>query len=187
MDLFKSSGRPRGRWVALLVAGLLAGTVLIQPAVAHFRPRIGHIIKHVFTRADPRYVNNGEKAASAGSADTAKTADTATTANQATIGLSPVAYAHVLSDGNVDEAQSRGLTDANVALELTSTYCFRGLTFQFKTAQVTLGHGTTGGSTGSGSVAIPSTLCTPGAQVEVFTRNSGDVFDPEPFYIWFYN
>jgi hypothetical protein len=69
MDLMKSSGRRRGRSVALLVAGILAGTVLIQPAVAHFRPRIGHLIRHVFNRADPRYINVGEAVTNAANAD----------------------------------------------------------------------------------------------------------------------
>jgi hypothetical protein len=77
MDLMKSSGRRRGRSVALLVAGILAGTVLIQPAVAHFRPRIGHLIRHVFNRADPRYINTGEAVANAANADKVDNLDAA--------------------------------------------------------------------------------------------------------------
>jgi hypothetical protein len=37
--------------------------------VAHFRPRIGHLIRHVFNRADPRYINTGEAVANAGKVD----------------------------------------------------------------------------------------------------------------------
>jgi hypothetical protein len=55
MELVKSSGRPRGRSIALLVAGLLTGTVLIQPAVAHVTRRLGHLQKHL----DKRYVRTG--------------------------------------------------------------------------------------------------------------------------------
>jgi hypothetical protein len=70
MDLTKSSGRPRGRSVALLVAGLLAGTVLIQPAVAHVTRRLSHLYRHL----DPRYYNEGQ------TVDRAQNANNATNA-----------------------------------------------------------------------------------------------------------
>jgi len=180
----------RRRWIvrsaAVLVVGMLAGSVMLTPVGAHIK-NFNHLkTKHFYTKkaADARFVNVGEKATSASSADTAKVADSATTA---TTGLSPVAYAHVLADGSVDETQSRAVADANVVREFTSTYCFRSLTFTFKTAQVTLEHATADASTGMVSVAIPASICAGGAQVEVFTRESTAVFDPEPFYIWFYN
>jgi hypothetical protein len=65
MDLFKSSGRPRGRSIALLVAGLLAGTVLIQPAVAHVTRRLNHLTKHL----DKRYVRQGQTVDNASTVD----------------------------------------------------------------------------------------------------------------------
>jgi hypothetical protein len=44
----------------LVIIALVMGASLISPAVAHFRPKLGHIIKHVFNKADPRYVNGSE-------------------------------------------------------------------------------------------------------------------------------
>lgn len=65
MDLLKSSGLRRGRSVALLVAGVLAGSVLIQPAVAHVTKKVKHLYKHL----DPRYYNVGEKVGDANTLD----------------------------------------------------------------------------------------------------------------------
>jgi hypothetical protein len=48
--------------VALAVIALVMGASLISPAVAHFRPSLGHLIKHFFKKADPRYVNTTEAA-----------------------------------------------------------------------------------------------------------------------------
>ncbi len=59
---------------ALVVIALVMGANLISPAVAHFKPKLGHLIKHVFTKADPRYINVGEKATSAATADNATNA-----------------------------------------------------------------------------------------------------------------
>jgi hypothetical protein len=77
MEHLNPFGRSKARSVALLVAGILAGSVLIQPAVAHFRPRIGHLIRHVFNRADPRYINTGEAVANAANADKVDNLDAA--------------------------------------------------------------------------------------------------------------
>ena len=46
----------------LVIIALVMGANLISPAVAHFRPKLGHLIKHVFAKADPRYVNTDELA-----------------------------------------------------------------------------------------------------------------------------
>jgi hypothetical protein len=64
-------GTIRGaRGVAILLAGILAGSVLIQPAVAHVTARLKHLTKHldgvyvnesqVGSDLDPRYVNEGQ-------------------------------------------------------------------------------------------------------------------------------
>lgn len=115
----------------------------------------------------------------------------ASTASTAGIGFSPVAYAHINADGTVDASQSRGVSNANVDLEFTSTYCFRGLSFPFKTAMVS-GENQAGGSSandGFASVRIPSSICSPGAQVQVFTTQTSPslAFAPLSFYIWFFN
>jgi hypothetical protein len=59
-------------------------------------------------------------------------------ASQADVAFSPVAYARIAADGDVIESGSRGLSDNNVTVESGSAYCFRGLPFQFKTAQATI-------------------------------------------------
>src|SRR3954454_4195512 len=58
------------------------------------------------------------KVASAG------TSDTAGVAGSASIGLSPLAYARVDSDGDVVEKDSRGVDAANVSSGGSGRYCF---------------------------------------------------------------
>lgn len=50
--------RPLLRSLPLLVAGILAGTVLIQPAVGHVNKRLKHVIKHL----NKVYINEGQAA-----------------------------------------------------------------------------------------------------------------------------
>lgn len=47
-----------GRAVVLVVAGVLVGSMLLEPAVAHVTRKLGHLVKHL----DPRYVNEGQAA-----------------------------------------------------------------------------------------------------------------------------
>ena len=47
----------------------------------------------------------------------------------------PVGYATVLDNGDVVEAHSSGVTDANVTLEFTAAFCFRDLGFEFSSVQ----------------------------------------------------
>jgi hypothetical protein len=80
----------RGRWgVAslgtVLLAGLLAGSVLLTPVGAHITS-FNHLkASHFYTKkaADTRFVNVGEKVLSAATADTAAKAATATNADTA--------------------------------------------------------------------------------------------------------
>ena len=69
------------------------------------------------------------RAASADAAATAAIADSARAADVASIGASPLAYAHVAADGTVDAANSRGVTNANILDDLgrAGTYCVTGL------------------------------------------------------------
>lgn len=71
----------------LVVIALVIGASLISPAVGHVKKSVKHLYKHL----DPRYVNVGEKATSAGTADTATNATNATNATTAT-GLGQVFY-----------------------------------------------------------------------------------------------
>jgi hypothetical protein len=137
-------------------------------------------------------VPNALHANSATTAGSATNASHATAADSATKALSPVGYAHVNADGTVDASQSSGVTNANVTKEFTSTYCFRGLPFTFKTALVS-GENQAGGTSandGFASVRIPSSICAGGAQAQVFTTSTAvnpPAFAPLSFYIWFFN
>jgi len=112
----------------------------------------------------------------------------------ATIGTSPVAYARVAASGDVIEADSRGVTDANVSLEATSAYCFRGLPFAFKTAMVSTDYASAGSTGEHVQIAKgdPFGDCSAGGggvQLEVAGSNTTapEGFAPVAFYIWFFN
>jgi hypothetical protein len=72
----------RQRWgvgfcVAVLLAGMLAGSVMLTPVGAHITTFKHLKTKHFYTKkaADSRFINVGEKASSAATADTAANAD----------------------------------------------------------------------------------------------------------------
>jgi hypothetical protein len=122
-----------------------------------------------------------------GKVPSAASADAAATA---TIGLSPVAYARVLSTGDVVESGSRGVGDGNVSIGGTGRYCFGGLGFAFRTAQVTVDYGdpVTGGSLdriAQVATGNPQGDCAGGNQLEVATSN-GSGADAAGFYVWFF-
>lgn len=50
------------RGATVLVVGVFLGATLFQPAVAHVTRKVNHLVKHVFKKADPRYINVGESA-----------------------------------------------------------------------------------------------------------------------------
>lgn len=119
-------------------------------------------------------------------------AATAATADSATKALSPVAFARVSSTGDVIEASSREVLDANVTREDTANFCFRGLAFPFKSAQVTIDYaGAT--STGTKEIAQVGVGNTKGdcaatdTQLQVVTAD-GDTGTAKAhgFFIWFY-
>jgi hypothetical protein len=105
---------------------------------------------------------------------------------------SPLAFARVDAAGGVVEGDSRDVADANVRREgvTSNVYCFRGLSFAFKTAQVTIDY------TGTNKIAMVDKAnsqgkCSgTGVQLAVVTTNA-DAAAPPPqssgFYIWFYN
>lgn len=53
----ESSKRHALAWV---VVGVAVVALVVTPAAAHFRPKIGHLFKHFRAKADPRYVNVDE-------------------------------------------------------------------------------------------------------------------------------
>jgi hypothetical protein len=125
-----------------------------------------------------------------GKVPSAGSADAATRSGTATVGLSPVAYARVNSSGNVLEAYSRGVGDANLSSGGTGRYCFRGLTFAFRSAQVTIDYGdsATGGNLdriAQVAKGDPQGDCGTGNQLEVATSN-GSGAAGAGFYVWFF-
>jgi hypothetical protein len=117
MDFMKPSGRSKARSVALLVAGILAGSVLIQPAVAHFRPRIGHLIRHVFNRADPRYYNEGQTVDRAQNANNATNAGTLD--NIDSTGF--LRTGSIVASGNVSDTAIDNFTSATMTSIISTT------------------------------------------------------------------
>jgi hypothetical protein len=100
----------------------------------------------------------------------------------------PVAYAYVKADGTVDPAQSKGVTSANVTLESTSAFCFKGLTFPVRSAVATEDYDSVSGVTGAASFTTgnPEDDCASAStQAEVATT-SNDTFAPAAFFIVFY-
>jgi Collagen triple helix repeat (20 copies) len=100
---------------------------------------------------------------------------------------SAVAYAHVLSSGDVDEARSKNITDANVVRRAISAYCFNNLSFSFTNAVATIDYGDTGTTDKIVQLQFgPSTFdCLAGEQLEVATSDASAGFEPEAFYIVF--
>jgi hypothetical protein len=149
-------------------------------------------VKKIAKKQANKRINARESSLRVAHAATATNAENATNAGTAGVGLSPVAYATIAADGDVIEARSRGVTDANVTLELTSAFCFNNLGFQFKTAQTTPLY--TGASADvTAPVAIPPDVgfigdCagSPNHDLEVGTVVDS-AFAPAPFIIWFYN
>jgi hypothetical protein len=118
-------------------------------------------------------------------------------AGQADVAFSPVAYARVAASGDVIESSSRGVADANVTVESTSAYCFRGLAFQFKTAQATIDFESSAnqspdiGASAVASVALgnPFADCAgDGVQLEVVTAQADSAeYAKSGFFVVFWN
>jgi hypothetical protein len=116
----------------------------------------------------------------------AKTADSATTATTAS---GPIAYAHVNQNGTVDASNSKGVTSANVTKPAgMGIYCFHGLSFPFKGAQVTTDFDQ---STDFVVAQLSFNLanCPAGNQLDVETGlpGGGGTSDDTGFYIMFYS
>jgi hypothetical protein len=187
----------------VVVVGTLVGSVLIGPAVAHLnRPlTFKHLKKHFYLKkgADNRFINVGEKASDSDKLDGKNSTDFLGATGKATDadkldGLDStafeevVAYAHVLSGGGVVEAESKGITDANVTLEATSAYCFRMIP-SFKFALATPHYDGTAAADVTASIALPGTGftgdCAGTVQAEIATIVDS-AFAPHEFYIAFY-
>jgi len=102
-------------------------------------------------------------------------------AERADIGLSPVAFARISSSGDVREADSRGLGDGNVTPAGAGRYCFAGLPFGFRSAQVTIDYANATSQTAQVAKGNPKGDCPGGNQLEVVTSGGS-----AGFYVWFF-
>jgi hypothetical protein len=103
--------------------------------------------------------------------------------------IQPVAYAHVLPDGSVVAADSKGITSAQVSVESTAAYCFHNLGFTVHDIEATEDYNTTQGETGNEVTATqgnPQFDCAgKGTQAEVVTSVHG-LFAHAGFFVVFY-
>lgn len=196
--------RTVGQWVAVLLVGMLAGSVMLTPAGAHLNSPLtfSHLKKHFYTKkaANNRFINVGEKASDSDKLDGKNSTDflgaTAKAADSDKLdGLDStsfpeiVAYAHVQPGGGVVEAESKGIADANVTLESTSAYCFRNIP-SFKYALTTPHYdGGLDAQDVTISVGLPGTGytadCSGTVQAEIATIVDS-AYAPHEFYIAFY-
>lgn len=107
----------------------------------------------------------------------------------ATIGRGPAAWARVAANGTV--VAGRGITSANISLKFSSSYCFHGLAFGFKSAAVTPDYSTSAGSQrqmAQFALGDPFGDCAaiPGTQAEVETSVPTS-FGQSGFFIQFFN
>lgn len=102
---------------------------------------------------------------------------------------SALAYAHVNSDGTVDLANSRNITQANVTNPQTGVYCFDNLSFTPHNLVATIG-GQIGGGTGptvpTVIVGVPGfSICSSQAQVGMVDPATGGFSRQASFYVSF--
>ena len=122
----------------------------------------------------------------------------ADSADVASIGVSPLAYAHVAADGTVDRANSRGVTNANILDDLgrAGTYCVTGLAGVKSAIVVPDAVSGAGADNGPAMAAIhlrsdfPDTPACAGARFMVSTTQALYADGVEPadasFFVWFF-
>jgi hypothetical protein len=96
----------------------------------------------------------------------------------------PAAFAHVIYDGSVDTANSKGITQANVTYtgSLDDKYCFRRLPFRPRGAQVTVDYSDSPNAVQVFHFDLGTLVpCPPGTQAYVWGAT-----DSASFYIAFY-
>lgn len=105
----------------------------------------------------------------------------------------PVAYAHVLTDGSVVAAESKGIATANVSVKPLASFCFTGVP-QFKSVSVTPDFQSAGADNADVSALVAlqgaggfATGCAgvAGLQAEIATVVDSN-FAPHGFYIQFH-
>ena len=121
------------------------------------------------------------RAANATNADNATNAGSAVSAN-------PIAFAHINSDGSIDQAKSKNFTTATVTRPSMGLYCFYQLGFAFKGAQVTTDYDDSSNEIGPQFGSTASGTCTPAANAYVsLPTANGSAQANAGFFIVFYN
>jgi len=101
-----------------------------------------------------------------------------------------VAYAHILSNGNVDSANSKNVTSANVTLDnsgIVPVFCFHDLSFSFHSAVATAAWDGVGTIDQQAQVALgdPATDCSESNVQAVVVTESGSNVVAEEFFVVF--
>jgi hypothetical protein len=110
-------------------------------------------------------------------------------ANQQIAALgNPIAFAHVSASGVVDSGRSKNITTANVTAQGSGTYCFRGLGFAFKGADITTDYDdSTNEFDPQFGVANPGPCASAAQAYVVMVTNNGAASVNGGFYISFHN
>ncbi|MDX6583992.1 MAG: hypothetical protein QOI10_3176 [Solirubrobacterales bacterium] len=178
--------------VALVVAA--AGVAVAQPGSgAKAKPVSAKKVKRIarkvsdseiVAKAPTLTVASAAKADSATKADSAIRADSAAAADSA----NPIAFAHVSALGGIDPARSKNMGPAIVTNPSAGLYCFRGLPFEFKGAQVTTDFDDSSNEFGPQFGSTIGATCTPTAQAYVsMVTNNGAASINGGFFIVFYD
>jgi hypothetical protein len=164
--------------VLALVAGLTGAAVAAPVAKKVTTKKVKKIAK----KEAKKYFDANIGAASVANAAHATSADTAG-------GPIAVGYINDNFTGAVDPARTRGFSSSNISSPSTGTYCFSGLGFAFKVANVTTDFNTSTNYT-TAQVGLPqSGFCPASTQAEVDTATQdglGGVPDDSGFFIAFY-
>jgi hypothetical protein len=150
----------------------------------------GLSVAHAASADSATNATSAVHADSATNATNAVHADSATNATSAVHADSanPIAYARVESAGGVTEADSKGISDTNVTREGTADYCFSGLGFAFKGAQVTVDFSAAATDEHAQFSNFNAAGCAAaGTQATVSTFNNTGAADAAGFFIMFYN
>jgi hypothetical protein len=100
----------------------------------------------------------------------------------------PIAFAHISALGGIDQARSKNMGSATVTRPSAGLYCFYGLPFEFKGAQVTTDFDDSMNMYGPQFGSTLSSTCSPPADAYVaMVTTDGTATTNGAFFIVFYN